>query len=118
MFIIFRSFDPNKRDHSIQTDDVAMVDRSGEIRMPEITIEDIMSSDEDILIYTGLPDYNTFNAFYQTLIEHGADKLLFTYDDVDENVSRRNIPRKLRLVDEFLLVMMRLRLGLLVKDLS
>lgn len=50
-------------------------------------------------------------------MEHGADKLC------TESVGKMNIAslgrkRKLRRVDEFLLVLMRLRLGLLVKDLE
>ena len=85
--------------------------------MPEITIENIKCSNEMIMFYTGLPDFKTFQALFDTLIEHGADKLC------TESVGELNIAslwrkRKLRHVDEFLLVLMRLRLGLLVKDLE
>ena len=49
--------------------------------------------------------------------KHGADKL--TTESVGEmNIHRLGRKRKLRHVDEFLMVMMRLRLGLLVKDLE
>lgn len=43
--------------------------------MPEITIENIKCSNEMIMFYTGLPDFKTFQALFDTLIEHGADKL-------------------------------------------
>lgn len=85
--------------------------------MPEITIENIKCSIEMIMFYTGLPDFKTFQALFDTLIEHGADK--FCTESVGEmNIASLGRKRKLRSVDEFLLVLMRLRLGLLFKDLE
>lgn len=85
--------------------------------MPEITIENIKCSNEMIMFYTRLPDFKTFQALFDTLIEHGADKLC-TESVGEMNIASLGRKRKLRRVDEFLLVLMRLRLGLLVKDLE
>lgn len=85
--------------------------------MPEITIENIRNSNEMIMFYTGLPDFKTFQALFDTLMEHGADKLC-TESIGEMNIASLGRKRKLRRVDEFLLVLMRLRLGLLVKDLE
>lgn len=85
--------------------------------MPEITIENIENSNEIIMFYTGLPDFKTFQALFDTLLEHGTDKLCT--ESVDEmNIASLGRKRNLLRVDEFLLVLMRLRLGLLVKDLE
>lgn len=59
-----------------------------------------------ILFYTGLQNSKMFKALYDTLLEYGMK------EDVCES------KRKLRLVDKFLMVLMRLGLGLLVKDLE
>lgn len=37
--------------------------------MPEITIENIKNSNEMIMLYTGLPDFKTFQALFDTLME-------------------------------------------------
>ncbi|KAJ8300688.1 hypothetical protein KUTeg_022207, partial [Tegillarca granosa] len=92
---------------------LSLVDESTISDRPEITIEDIQSSDTQIQFYTGLPDFSTFMALFDCLIEHGADKII-----IDNNLRTATGKRKLRLVDEFLMVMMRLRLGLLLKDLE
>ncbi|KAJ8315680.1 hypothetical protein KUTeg_007830 [Tegillarca granosa] len=92
---------------------LSSVDESTISDRPEITIEDIQSSDTQIQFYTGLPDFSTFMALFDCLIEHGADKII-----IDNNLRTATGKRKLRLVDEFLMVMMRLRLGLLLKDLE
>ena len=84
---------------------VDMSDKTTTAIFPEITIESIKESD-DIQFYTGLQNYESFMALYTTLVEMG-----FPNDSTGPKP-------KLRLVDEFLLVMMRLRLGLLVKDLE
>jgi len=78
--------------------------------MPEISIEKIKHSNDLIMFYTGLPDFLTFQALLESLIEHGADKLC-TESVGEMNVNSLGRKRKLRRVDEFLMVMMRLRLG-------
>ena len=85
--------------------------------MPEIVIENIKHSNEMIQFYTGLPDYNSFQAVFESLMEYGADKLC-TECVGEMNMNGLGRKRKWRRVDEFLMVMMRLRLGLLVKDLE
>ena len=95
---------------TVETSDAACA-----VGRPEITIEDIKDSKEDMVFYTGLPDFNTFNALFQSLMDCGADKLC-TENDSQGNSTLKN--RKLRRVDEFLMVLMRLRLGLLVRDLE
>lgn len=81
---------------------------------PEITIEDIKHSDELVQFYTGLPDYATFNAVYSSIVQHGADRMTIDNEEITNSVSFRT----LRLIDEFVMVMMRLRLGLLLIDLQ
>lgn len=88
-----------------------------DVSMPEIVIENIKLSNELIMFYTGLPDFLTFQAVFESLMKHGADKLC-TESVGEMNMYNLGRKRKLRRVDEFLLVMMRLRLGLLVKDLE
>jgi hypothetical protein len=69
---------------------------------------------EIVLFYTGLPDFETFNALFESLKKIGADCM-----NVDDcSLMEKPSLRKLRLVDEFLMVLMRLRLGLLVNDLE
>ncbi|XP_052239626.1 uncharacterized protein LOC127850537 isoform X2 [Dreissena polymorpha] len=78
---------------------------------PELVAEDIVS-DDMCMFYTGLPNKEVFNAIFSEL------------DDAEERTNRsgngenKGRPRTLRLVDEFLLVLMRLRLGLLLEDLA
>ena len=69
---------------------------------------------EIVLFYTGLPDFETFNALLESLKKIGADCMNVDDCSLMEKLSLR----KLRLVDEFLMVLMRLRLGLLVNDLE
>lgn len=83
-----------------------MEDESIHVVHPENSIEDIQNSYEDIQFYTGLQYFETFRALYETLCEFGMDDM-----ESDQRM-------KLRLVDQFLLAMMRQRLGLLVKYLA
>lgn len=69
------------------------------------------------MFYTGLSDFVTFQSVFETLMEHGADKL--STESVGEiNIYSLGRKHKLQHVDEFLLVMLRLRQGFLVKDLD
>ena len=88
-----------------------------DVSLPDICIEKIKHSSDLIMFYTGFIDFKTFQAVFDSLMEHGADKL--STESVGEmNIHRLGRKRKLRHVDEFLMVMMTLRLGLLVKDLE
>jgi hypothetical protein len=101
----------------IQTDHVEeaklkTADIGIQCRLPDITIEDIEKDDEKMMLYTGLPNAGTFYALFDEM------------DDAELQTSRsasrksKGRPRTLRLVDEFFLVLMRLRLGLIVEDLG
>lgn len=107
-----------ERGHEIGTQStVQTCDSSTYVSTPEIVIEDIMDSDDEIMFYTGLPNYKTCIALFNSLIDAGANRLS---TDNEEKINTNNLgrKRKLRRVDEFLLVLMRLRLGLLLKDLE
>ena len=78
------------------------------LSFPELDIDKM--TDEDIRFYTGLPNRPTFFALYQTCVENGAEQFLRSSEIERE--------RKLRLIDEYLLVLVRLRLGLLLRDLA
>lgn len=81
---------------------------------PDISIEDIQRSNEQVLFYTGLPDFSTFIALFESLKKIGGNRM-----NVDDfSLMKRPSNRKLRLVDEFLMVLMRLRLGLILNDLE
>ena len=66
------------------------------------------------MFYTGLRNSKTVQALFETLMEHGAYKL--STETIGEmnplNLGRK---RKLRLIGQLLMVMMRLWLGLLVE---
>jgi len=88
-----------------------------QINLPTLTYEDICLDDQKVVFYTGIPDKATFDALFDEL-----------KDDAKFHTSRRHIsnsncsaggrPCSLRLIDEFFLVLMRLRLGLLLEDLG
>ncbi|KAL5010804.1 hypothetical protein ScPMuIL_013109 [Solemya velum] len=96
----------NSRSCHTQTSDRVTSDVGVQVEMPTLTFEDISNSDSKVLFFTGIPDAGTFKCLFNEL-EKGMIK---------DNDSGR--PKVLRLVDEFLLVLMRLRLGLLLEDLS
>lgn len=91
---------------------------------PILLIEDIEQSDSDVSFYTGLPNGGSFHALFDTLVDCGADKLRtgrVSLTHTTQHISDRLTPgrqKTLRLVDEFLMVLMRLRLGLLLCDLA
>lgn len=76
---------------------------------PVLTYEDIKNSNEDVLFYTGIPDSQTFEALFDGMKN---DQQLKT------DSSKGGRPASLRILDEFILVLMRLRLGLLLEDLA
>ena len=69
------------------------------------------------MFYSGLPDFKTFQVLFESLMEHDADNLC-TEPVGEMNMDSLERKRKLRRVDEFMLVMMRLSLDLLLKDLE
>ncbi|XP_041376829.1 uncharacterized protein LOC121389298 [Gigantopelta aegis] len=75
---------------------------------PDITIEDIGNRDDKVMFYTGVPNGATFALLFNEMHD--------MYDVHNERKGGR--PRNLRLIDEFFMVLVRLRLGLLIEDLA
>ena len=90
----------------VQTPVVTKSNFTTQISQPSMVFEDIENDDSKVNFYTGIPDTKTFQALFEEL-QPGMEK---------ETDNGR--PRSMRLIDEFLLVLMRLRLGLLLEDLS
>ncbi|XP_071079603.1 uncharacterized protein [Haliotis cracherodii] len=85
------------------TDNSHLTDNSNSHR-PWLTVDDL--TDAEMLFYTGLPDKNSFTVLFDELTE-----------DSDTNKHELK-PHELTLKDQFFMVLMRLRLGLLVLDLA
>lgn len=120
----------SQTDHSIFK---SVAEQGTEVDRPTLTYEDIKDNDDKVLFYTGIPNSNIFEALFDEIKADAADNTgrKQTMSDrkkndsekVDENgnlifVNEVGRPRILRLIDEFLLVLMRLRLGLLLEDLA
>jgi hypothetical protein len=104
-----------------------MVDVATQTDLPHITFEHLKGKDAQVRFYTGFVSFTMFWAFFQTLMKHGADRLNYwqgekrSTGDKDyhlPNVGKPGRKRVLRPVDEFILVCMRLRLGLLQEHLG
>jgi len=72
----------------------------------------VCKNDKKVMFYTGLPNGGTFHALFDEM----GDAERATQRQSTGNKKGR--PRQLRMIDEFFLVLMRLRLGLLVEDLA
>ncbi|XP_053382032.1 uncharacterized protein LOC123553248 [Mercenaria mercenaria] len=81
-------------------------------KLPEITFYDIAAKDEKVMFYTGLPNAGTFCALFDEMSDAEAQTSRAGL------TSKKGRPRQLRVIDEFFLVLMRLRMGLLVEDLA
>ena len=99
------------QDQETQTVVMKQTEVGVQVRLPDLTIEDIRDSDM-CMFYTGIPTTTEFHLLFNEL------------SDAEENTHRsgdglkKGRPRSLRLIDEFFLVLMRLRLGLLLEDLA
>ncbi|XP_069134925.1 uncharacterized protein [Argopecten irradians] len=96
--------------------------------LPRMTVEDIRNDDNKVKFYTGFIKFEVFWLFFQTLLKHGADRLNYwegekrsmgnkPYQE-QSGVDKPGRKRFLRPIDEFLMVCMRLRLGLLQEHLA
>ena len=104
---------------------LAMKDFSVQCEKPPKTIEDTENSKEKCMFYTGVPNAQILHALFDEI------------SDVCENTTRNRTnsesgdkqrdmlysesggrPRRLRPIDEFFLILIRLRLGLLLEDLA
>ncbi|CAH3152213.1 unnamed protein product, partial [Porites lobata] len=72
------------------------------VKNPKFDISKFKGNDEDVEFYTGLPHW---------------DALMLLYDMVNQKAQNLNYGT-LTLFEEFVLTLMRLRLGLLQKDLA
>jgi len=80
-------------------------------------IDKYEDKDDDITFYTGFPDYQALIICYKS-IEQSSSNIVYEHkrtSSVDSNIGR---PRVLTKFQEFILVMLRLRLGLFENDLA
>ena len=77
--------------------------------------EDLVDDDERTRFYTGFPTFGVLHLFWTQLLAHGVDRLSYWRgaDQQEQQQQQQPTKTKLRLCDQFLLTMMRLRLGLL-----
>lgn len=94
-----------QRTTSTQTRLVQTSSTGCQVRRPTFTFDDVAESKNKVMFFTGIPDAGTFRALFDELGE-------------GMSVSTSGRPKSLRLIDEFFMVLMRLRLGLLLEDLS
>ena len=97
-----------------QTDGKLFIDKGIQVSRPVFTFEDVEQDDSKILFYTGIPNKETFNA----VLDEINDNALESTTRVGISSSNQGRPRRLRIIDEFFLVLVRLQLGLLLEDLS
>lgn len=98
--------------NSTQTDFVRTNEIGIQVNLPVLTYEDIKTDDQKISFYTGIPDRITFDSLFEDIAIDAAEG---TGRATGSAVGR---PRSLKVIDEFFLVLMRLRLGLLLEDLA
>lgn len=72
-----RNLDIDPTDSKVSKDIVpSSLDNFSNCELPEITIDDIKDNNDKMLFYTGLPDFGTYKALFESLIQQGADKLV------------------------------------------
>jgi len=95
--------------------------------LPQITIENVKNDDGKVRIYTGFMSFSVFWMFFSVLVKHGAEKLNYWEGETrsmgekfyqQQGNLKPGRKRFLRPIDEFFMVMMRLRLGLLQEHLA
>ncbi|XP_031560763.1 uncharacterized protein LOC116296808 [Actinia tenebrosa] len=80
-------------------------------------IDKYQQNDKDIEFYTGLPDYSTLLLCFN-LVEDSAQRMSYINHDKKQSVNKLGRLRILTLFQEFVMVLMRIRLGLFEKDLA
>ena len=105
---------------------VEMKDFGVQVNLPLLTAEDLKGDDLKTRFYTGFVNFGTFMVIFNSLslitgklnYWNGKDSLK-EKEYLENDVKQKPDPqRKMRLLDEFLLVFMRLCLGLLEQDLA
>lgn len=87
---------------------------------PIFDIDKYKDSPEDINFYTGLPDYDALMLCYN-IVKDSAENINYDTEKTSsggEGQRKIGRPRVLSTFEEFILVLMRIRLGLFEKDLS
>jgi hypothetical protein len=92
-----------------------MIDVEIQCEKPVFTYEDVVSNDS-FSFYTGIPNAKVFKALFDEMDD--APQFTTTRGNSDGRTESVGRPRSLRLIDEFFMVLMRLRLGLLLQDLA
>ncbi|XP_028517254.1 uncharacterized protein LOC114574157 [Exaiptasia diaphana] len=87
---------------------------------PKFEISDHKDSDEDIVFYTGFPNYETLELCFDLLKEKAAHLCYKNRDETEfpTNYKKPGSKRKLTIWQEFTMVVVRLRLGLFKKDIA
>ena len=118
-------FCSNSTDSGVQAT-VEMKDFGVQVSLPLLTAKDLKGDDLKTRFYTGFVNFGTFMVIFNSLsliigklnYWNGKDSLK-EKEYLENDVKQKPDPqRKMRLLDEFLLVFMRLRLGLLEQDLA
>ena len=92
-----------------------------DIQNREFSIKRFQNDDNGIAFYTGFPNFETLLACYELVVDKAKNISYGKYDRKQFNTSVVESPgasRLLSLLDEFFLVLLRLRLGLLERDLA
>ena len=83
--------------------------------LPNSPLQLMANSNQKTKFYTGLPTYEVFTALFHYL---EPQVLSLRQKDVESETVARGRKRKLSLMEEFVAVLMRLRLGLLLEDVA
>ena len=92
-----------------------------EIQNQEFSIKRFQNDDSSISFYTGFPNYETLLACFSLVVDKARNMSYGKYHRKQFNtltLESPGVPRSLSLLDEFFLVLVRIRLGLLERDLS
>jgi len=81
-------------------------------------VKTIMISDENAQLYTGLPNVATFNALLEYLRPKAEKLTYWRGNNTTDRVGTHGPSRTLSIDNEFFAVLVRLRLGLLIEDIS
>ena len=113
-------------DKYVQTETTPVKEVGVQVNLPPLTAEDLEGDDQKTRFYTGFVNFGTFMLIFNNLLQvagklnywNGKDSLKIKPYIEDKNRHKPGPKRKMRLIDEYLMVFMRLRLGILEQDLA